>query len=65
MSYREFSDESGQKWGVWFVNPTSAERRRETRRETQPANLSADDRRVVPDRRRHPTKARSVVAPGL
>ena len=64
MGYREFNDESGQKWGVWFVSPASAERRRESRRETEAAHLSASDRRVVPDRRRHATRARSAVAPG-
>lgn len=64
MSYREFSDESGQKWGVWFVSPSAAERRRESRRETEPSRLSAGDRRVVPDRRRHATRARSAVMRG-
>src|SRR5688572_25379410 len=64
MSYREFNDESGQKWGVWFVSPASAERRSETRREMEAAHSSGGDRRIVPDRRRHATKTRSAVAPG-
>ena len=64
MSYREFSDESGQKWGVWFVSPSSAERRQENRREVRIASFSGGDRRVVADRRQHPLRARSAVAPG-
>jgi len=65
MSYREFSDESGQKWGVWFVSPSSAERRSKNRREVNVvAASSSGDRRVVPDRRRHPSRSRSAVAPG-
>ena len=64
MSYREFSDESGQKWGVWFVSPSSAERRHENRREVESVSFSVGNRRVVSDRRRHATKARSAVAPG-
>lgn len=50
--------------GVWFVSPSSAERRHETRREVKNASYSGGDRRAVPDRRRHPQRARSVVAPG-
>jgi hypothetical protein len=64
MSYREFNDESGQKWGVWFVSPSSAERRHENRREKETATLSSGERRTVPDRRRHPSRSRSAVAPG-
>lgn len=64
MSYREFSDESGKKWGVWFVSPASAERRHENRRGVVTATVSRGDRRAVPDRRRHPSRARSAVAPG-
>jgi hypothetical protein len=64
MSYREFNDESGQKWGVWFVSPMSAERRKEPRREVRSASFSGGDRRAVPDRRQHPQRARSAVAPG-
>jgi hypothetical protein len=64
MSYREFNDESGQKWGVWFVSPSSAERRKENRREVQVATVSGGDRRRVADRRRHPSRSRSAVAPG-
>jgi hypothetical protein len=64
MSYREFKDESGQKWGVWFVSPSLAERRHENRREVKIASFSGGDRRAVPDRRRHPSRTRSAVAPG-
>lgn len=64
MSYREFNDESGQKWGVWFVSPASAERRHENRRGVVTARVSQGDRRAVPDRRRHPSRSRSAVAPG-
>ena len=64
MSYREFSDESDQKWGVWFVSPSAAERRTQDRRAVTTASLSAGDRRTVPDRRRNPSRKRSAVAPG-
>jgi hypothetical protein len=65
MSYREFSDESGRNWGVWFVSPSAAERRKDNRREVRIASISGGERRVVADRRQHPSRARSAVAPGF
>lgn len=55
MSHREFIDQKGQKWDVWQVLPTSAERRGTERRAPARAGAGAysgEERRgLVPDRR--------------
>lgn len=67
MSFRNFTDPDGQKWDVWFVRPTSKERRQAERRGEKAraaAAFSGSDRRRSPDRRVNPMRARSHVATG-
>jgi hypothetical protein len=54
MKFREFVDPEGRRWQVWFVHPTSTERRKKNRRAdnvTAAAAYFSRDRRIEPDRR--------------
>jgi hypothetical protein len=67
MSFRVFIDPSGQKWDVWFVRPTSGERRQVERRSEKvgaAAQYRGFDRRVMPDRRVNVFRSRSHVVSG-
>jgi len=67
MSFRNFTDPEGQAWDVWFVRPTSSERRQMDRRSENPraaAAYAVRDRRRSPDRRVNPARGRSHVATG-
>ena len=67
MSFRNFMDPEGHHWDVWFVRPTSTERRKNDRRGNNPRAAAAyakHDRRLNPDRRLRPFRPRSHVAMG-
>ena len=67
MKFRKFVDPDGRKWDVWFVHPTSRERRRKNRRADNAhaaAAYSSRDRRMDPDRRLNPSGPPSHVATG-
>jgi hypothetical protein len=67
MSFRNFVDPDGHHWDVWFVRPTSTERRKNDRRGNNPRAAAAyakHDRRLNPDRRLRPFRPRSHVATG-
>ncbi len=67
MSHREFVDRKGQKWDVWLVLPTSAERRRSERRAVAGVGgspYSGEERRGrIPDRRLSSASARATISP--
>lgn len=68
MSYRTFQDQEGQRWEVWLVSPSAAERRRVERR--SPSNnansLHTDhEKRITPERRRNPSRKHVEVTPGF
>lgn len=54
LSHRDFTDNNGEKWDVWLVLPTSAERRKVERRRAiaGDSGYAGEERRVrKPDRR--------------
>ena len=65
MSHRVIIDKHGEKWDVWLVLPTSAERRRVERRAAANAgelSYSGEDRRGrLPDRRMSNSARRSPI----
>ncbi len=67
MSHRDFIDKKGEKWEVWLVMPTSAERRTAERRVAVAAGASSyagtERRRPVPDRRLGRSSARAAISP--
>jgi hypothetical protein len=68
VSYRKFLDSENQRWEVWLVLPTAAERRRKERRvATGPGSASygGHERRKTPSRRLNPFHRESVVQPGF
>ena len=67
MSFRNFVDPSGHRWDVWFVRPTSKERRKKERRSENAraaAAYASRDRRMQSDRRVNPFRPRTHVAMG-
>jgi len=67
MSFRTFTDPEGRKWDVWFVRPTSRERRQLDRRAENAraaAAYAGRERRRSPDRRVNPARGRTHVATG-
>jgi len=67
MSFRNFVDPDGHRWDVWFVRPTSKERRKKDRRSDNAraaAMYASRDRRMHPDRRVNPFRPRTHVAMG-
>ena len=67
MKFRNFVDPDGRRWEVWFVHPTSGERRKENRRADSAqaaATYFSRERRITPDRRVNPSNPPSHVATG-
>jgi len=67
MGFRNFKDPDGHKWDVWFVRPTSRERRESDRRRENAraaALFAGRDRRTSRDRRVNPGTQQTHVAMG-
>ena len=67
MKFRRFVDPDGRAWEIWFVYPTSVERRKKNRRADNAKGAAAyfsRDRRIEPDRRVKPSGPPSHVATG-
>ncbi len=66
VAYKIFEGSDGNRWEVWLVVPTEAERRRGERRVVQRSGglaYSGPERRVGPDRRSKVSTGRTVVTP--
>ncbi|MGH7651142.1 MAG: hypothetical protein ACREMS_04805 [Gemmatimonadaceae bacterium] len=67
MPYKSFQAPDSEKWSVWRVIPTSAERRRKDRRVASAAasaSYAGIERRRTPDRRSHSIGTRALMLPG-
>jgi hypothetical protein len=66
MAFRNFVDPNGTKWDVWFVRPTTNERRKVERRASgaRDGAYTNRDRRAGSDRRLKPFRPRAHVAMG-